>query len=372
MKVIHVINSIDNNTGGPARSVTHLISKILNLFKHIYIDLATKETSNPIIRSFDSGKGGIAFFIKKIKYKETYDIYHAHGIWQKSIHQMVKEAKNKNKPYIITVRGTLEKWSLKQSWFKKKIALMFYQYKDLRDANCLHATSEMEVISLRELGLKNPIAMIPNGVNISDFPKDIPIKSSKKKKILFLSRIHQKKGLENLIMAWLQLENETKKDWIIEIVGNGEGKYIEKLNQIIINNNLLDQIFIFPAVYGKNKIKLYREANLFVLPTFSENFGIVIAEALASYTPVLSTKGSPWKDLEIYNCGWWIEIGVTPLQIALEKAILTSEQELIKMGKNGRVLIEEKYSIDSVAKKMIELYNWILFKREKPNFINTK
>ena len=138
------------------------------------------------------------------------------------------------------------------------------------------------------------------------------------KKILFLSRIHIKKGIENLIEAWSQIEINLRKNWIIEIVGNGEEAYIEVLQQKIMKHNLQEQIIIKPPVFGKDKIKLFREVSLFVLPTFSENFGIVVAESLASYTPVITTKGTPWEELNTCHAGWWIDIGVEPLKKALE------------------------------------------------------
>ena len=235
----------------------------------------------------------------------------------------------------------------------------------------MHATADMEVESIRKLGLKNPIAMIPNGINIDEFSEEVPIKASDKKKILFLSRIHPKKGIENLVTAWLKLDVTLKKDWVLEIVGNGDTKYIKTLKNLIKGHKLDAQIFILAPVFGAEKIKLYREASLFVLPTFSENFGVVIAEALASYTPVITTKGAPWKDLETCDCGWWIEIGVEPLINALKVAMSCNKEEIIDKGKNGRKLIEEKYSITSVAKKMVTLYSWILNKTVKPNFVDT-
>lgn len=370
MKINHTITSIDKSTGGPARSVTHLMSEILKSNKNISLDLTTLSSKEPIIDSFNKEGSEIHFYNNKVEYTKNYDLYHAQGIWQKSIHLMVKEALSKNKPYIITVRGMLEPWSLKQSYLKKKIALKLYQYKDLKRATCIHATAEMEVKSIRKLGLNNPIAMIPNGVNIDEFSEEIPVKVKNKKKILFLSRIHPKKGIENLINSWLELKNEEKEDWIIEIIGNGDSRYIIELKKLIKKHKLEDQIYILPPVFGNDKIKVYREASLFVLPTFSENFGIVIAEALASYTPVITTKGTPWEDLERYNCGWWIEIGVNPLANALRLALKCSDKDLKDKGVNGRKLIKEKYSIESVAKKMVALYLWILNKKDKPDFID--
>ena len=371
MKVNHTIASLDKSTGGPARSVTHLISEVLDISKDISLDLTTLSSESPIIKSFNKENSNIFFFKNKIKFKNSYDLYHAQGIWQIPMHHMVKEATKNNKPYIITIRGMLEPWSLKQSCMKKKIALKLYQFKDLKKATCLHATADMEVDSIRALGLKNPIAMIPNGINIDQFPKEIPLKSMKNKKILFLSRIHPKKGIENLIEAWLNIEVDIKKGWRVDIVGNGDKEYIGELKRIITKEKLQEEIFILPPVFGLKKVRLYREASLFVLPTFSENFGVVIAEALASYTPVITTKGAPWEDLESYNCGWWIEIGVNPLISALEVAMSCSNEDIIEKGKNGRKLIEEKYSIASVAKKMLSLYSWVLEKTDQPSFINT-
>jgi len=265
----------------------------------------------------------------------------------------------------------LEPWALQQSKFKKHIAMALFQKKDLEKATCLHATAPMEVQTFRNLGFINPIAMIPNGIDLKEFPKEEPVKLNAPKKILFLSRIHPKKGIENLIDAWSLLNKNIRKNWIIEIVGNGKQSYIDSLKENVKKKQLQAQISIKPPVFGPAKIKLFRNASVFVLPTFSENFGVVVGEALASYTPAVTTKGAPWEDLQKYNCGWWIDIGVQPLQEALEEAMHTKESELLEMGKNGRQLIEEKYSIESVATQMLELYDWILNKGEKPNFVST-
>ena len=106
------------------------------------------------------------------------------------------------------------------------------------------------------------------------------------------------------------------------------------------------------------------------MPTYSENFGIVIAEALASYTPVITTKGTPWEGLEDNNCGWWIDIGVEPLKKVLVQVLNSDEEVLKQMGKNGRKLIESEYSIEVVAKNTLEMYNWVSGKIKKPDFIH--
>ncbi len=380
MKINHIVSSIDISSGGPARSVTHLIETILDVDKDIKISLNTLASNNPIIKSFDSANGDLYFnkfgFLEYSKslnnnlLESNSDLFHGHGLWELPVHQMAKSARKLKKPYIITPRGMLEPWSLLQGQLKKQLALKLFQFNDLKKATCIHATAPMEVENIRKLGFKNPIAMIPNGVHIDEFPASFPDKQNRPKKILFLSRIHVKKGIENLIEAWKLIDIALKKDWIIEIVGNGDENYIQSLKDRIILENLTEQVQIKKPIFGNDKIKLFREASLFVLPTFSENFGIVIAEALASYTPVITTKGTPWEDLNTSKCGWWIDIGVKPLKKTLEQAIGSSDKTLIEMGVNGRKLVEDKYSMVSVGRQMLELYNWVLTKENKPSFID--
>ncbi|SFD29875.1 Glycosyltransferase involved in cell wall bisynthesis [Algibacter lectus] len=380
MKINHVITSIDISTGGPARSVTHLISEMLSLESNIKIDLETLKSPEPILNSFNTPNGNVYFHdfeklglsksLKNSLKKSEAHLLHGHGLWQMPVHQMAKMARERHIPYIITPRGMLEPWSLTQSPLKKKLALSLFQKKDLDHAACIHATAPMEVKSIRDLGFTNPVAMIPNGIDLKAFSDTIPNKSKTPKRILFLSRIHKKKGIENLIEAWKQLNPEVKQNWVIDIYGNGDTAYIEELKTLIKKSNLENQIQIKAPVFGEEKLKVFRAASLFVLPTFSENFGIVVAEALACYTPVITTKGAPWEALETYNCGNWIDIGVKPLVESLNQMLVKSPEALLELGINGRKLVEDQFSMNAVAKQMLELYNWILNDGDKPKYVD--
>jgi glycosyltransferase involved in cell wall biosynthesis len=379
MTITHTISSIDESTGGPARSVSHLASALAQSTELSAIQLVTLESDHPILRSGLGSKVDV-FFCKsslmlyskalglKLSQLNT-DLFHGHGLWEFPIHQMAKIARTRGLPYIVSIRGMLEPWSLTQGKSKKKIAMFLFQDNDLKNAACLHATGQMELKNIRDLGYKNAIADIPNGVKTEQFPMKDFSRNTEIRKILFLSRIHPKKGIEDLIKAWEELELEVKKNWIIEIAGNGDSNYINKLNDIIKKKELQNQIFIIGSKFGQDKIEIYHSADLFVLPTYSENFGIVVAEALCCGLPVITTKGTPWQELETKKAGKWIEIGASPLREALYEMMLKTDSERMAMGRNGRKLIEENYSIEAVAEKFIKVYQWILNKGQKPDFV---
>lgn len=381
MKITHTISSIDESTGGPARSSTILITKLVENEHINVVNLFTLQSESPIIKNFDSQKAHIHFckasFLKMSKELEAglckvdTDIFHGHGIWDLPVSQMAKVARRFNVPYIISIRGMLEPWSLEQSKLKKKIAMFLYQHNDLKNAACLHATAEMEAESIRALGYRNPIAVIPNGIDLSQYPiKDQRNEGKDKRKILFLSRIHPKKGIEYLISAWENVDEGIKSNWEVEIVGNGESDYINVLNNLIKSKSLERSIKILGPKFGKEKINTYHQADLFVLPTYSENFGIVIAEALSCGVPVITTKGTPWQELNNVKAGECIDLNENELIRSLSCHMKLDVETLRTMGLNGRRLIEEHYSIESVALKMFDLYSWLLGKSERPKFVN--
>ncbi|WET02064.1 glycosyltransferase [Flavobacterium sp. YJ01] len=357
MKVIHYIASIDKSGGGTTEYM-RLLGKVLK--EDISFSIATGLSKEPI-----SIEGvPVKFFNNKIarwfslnkEYRtflenEKPDIVHINGIWTPQNWAFQNVAQKLGIKVIVSPHGMLEPWIMAHNPIKKKIALFLYQKTALKRSLCLHATAQMEAKNIQALGFKNPIHIIPNGIHLRDVKK---IKEDYgTKKMIFMSRIHPKKGIELLLDAWRTSNTE---DWTLEIAGSGEEEYVNSLMQITED---LKNVHFVGAKYGEEKWDFLRSADVMVLPTHSENFGIVVAEALAVAVPVITTQGTPWEDLEIHKCGWWIDLSVANLEKVLFKVFNSPTMLLEMMGKHGRELVVDKYDIDTVGKKMLELYKTI-------------
>ena len=294
MKITHSIATLDLSAGGPSRSLPNICIGLKS--KGVEQQIITIETPNPNVKKLIREKVDVTFIKKKgvdklgFSYRKAIgkakgDVFHLHNLWDPILHWAAVKCRNENKPYVFSPRGTLEPWPLSHKRFKKNLSWAIYQKKDLEGAACIHTTSDMEANNIRRLGIQTPIAIIPNGINIEDYPY-LKAGESKEKTILFLSRISPKKGVEKLIDAWLSISEGLKKDWKIRIAGEGDKgvntSYLLKIKHIIESEGLSQSIELIGPKYGKDKTEEYKNASLFVLPTYSENFGMVIAEAMVS------------------------------------------------------------------------------------------
>jgi len=264
--------------------------------------------------------------------------------------------------------GMLEPWAMNCRAWKKRLAMALYQWQDLQEARVLVATAGAEYENLRALGLRQPIAIIPNGVHLQQYsiqPRIREIVPPQKRKALFLSRVQGKKGLLNLIDAWSRVR---PAGWRLQIAGPDEGGHLAEVMARVRQAGVADSVEYVGVVDGDAKRQLYVSADLFVLPTFSENFGVVVAEALAHGLPVITTRGAPWQDLTTYRCGWWIDIGVDPLVAALRSAIALSDDERQAMGARGREYVR-RYDWADIAVQTVDVYRWVLGLADKPNCV---
>lgn len=362
MKILHYIPSIDETSGGVgaymqllARDlgklcelhvVTHKSERMLTLenCQLHYIDL----DNNPF--SVKAKKE----FIELLRSINP-DIFHTNCCWMPQSARNAIWAKKHGYKVAYTPHGMLEPWIMKRHYWTKKVpAMILFQKRGLQVADIIHATAESEKVNLMALGWNKNITVIPNCVRIDE----IQLKSSwqRGKNILFLSRVHVKKGINFLIEAASQLKEELT-GYTITIAGPGDESYIKELKQMTVHHGISQLFRFIGPVFNEKKWSLYHHADLFVLPTHSENFGIVVAEALACGVPVITTTGTPWKKLDTNHCGWWIPIGTQPLTEALRQFLKLDEEELKRMGQNGRKLIEDCYSSESVVKMFMQLYS---------------
>lgn len=365
MRIIHYIPSIDRTSGGTT-SYLQLLAKELGKLVELYV--VTHASENPVeIENCQVYYIATLRHIREMKRQWMYwlnelepDVVHVNTCWMPQCALVQRWAQRVGYKIVLTPHGMLEPWIMKRHYWTRKVpALLFYQKAAIKKADCLHATAESEKENLLKLGYNSRITVIPNGIDV----ESIVLKQSWKRnrQILFLSRIHVKKGIEFLLEAVAVLK-ERLQGYTIYIAGEGDAAYIDQLKTKAQSSGIGQLVKFCGGVYGDEKWKLFRQADVFVLPTYSENFGIVVAEALACGTPVVTTKGTPWEELQTYRCGWWTEIGTQPLVDALNEFLSLNESELEVMGKNGRRLVEEKYSAKKMAEDMVRLYGKVLMK----------
>lgn len=388
MKTLTFITSISLKGGGPSRSVPMLVKGLAEV--GVDITLMTFRTDDMNIHALEGTTAKLKVLdpetsakdIEKYILTEKFDIIQMQSMWAKSYHQVAQIARKHNIPYLITPRGMLEPWSLSQKKWKKKLALLLYQMKDLQKAACIFTTAEMEAQHVRDLGVKVPMSVIPNGIETDGYACRTSM-DGVKKQILFLSRVHVKKGIELLIDAFACIHKDFS-DWSVVIVGNGEADYIESLKQKVKSLGLEDCIKILPPVFGEAKTKLYQESSLFCLPSYSENFGMVIAEAMSCGVPAITTNGTPWQLLngdcttmgasldmlgDDKRTGWCIELSVENLENTLREAMSMDPAVLYEMGQRGSRMINENFNYRSVAKMTMQLYEWIVERGQELEYI---
>lgn len=360
MKILHYIPSIDLSSGGVGAYMQLLTKDLGNLCE---LHVVTHHSENELRL-----EGCTLHYIPykwlpwnncKKKFLDLLndihpDVFHTNCCWIPISALTAMWAKKAGYKVVYTPHGMLEPWIIKRNYWTKKLpAICIFQKRGIQCADLIHATADSEKTHLLQLGWNKNISIIGNCVDVHN----IQIKQSWKRthKILFLSRVHVKKGIHFLIEAVAKLNKELY-EYEILIAGSGEKEYIDDLKSLANKLGIFEKIHFIGSIYGNEKFNYYRDADLFILPTYSENFGIVVPEALACGTPVITTHGAPWEDLENHHCGWWTEIGTEPLVNALKEFLQLPKEELEIMGKNGRKLVEKKYSCQMIAKQFIEMY----------------
>lgn len=360
MTIIHYIPSIDRTWGGTS-TYMQLLAKPLGKLAELHI--LTHHSDNPLpmencrvheiprYRPFSANwRKAVVGLLNRVKP----DVVHVNCCWTPDCAMIQKVAQGMGYKVVLSPHGMLEPWIVQRHYLTRKLpALMLYQKAAVKKADCIHATADSERDNLLKLGYNSRVKVVKLGIDADG----IALKKSWKRtrRMLFLSRVHPKKGVNFLVEAAAVL-CEQLKGWHIVIAGEGDADYVDSLKTQIREQGLEDIVRLAGGVYGEEKWRLFQTSDFFVLPTHSENFGLAIAESLASGTPVITTNGAPWDDLNTCGAGACIDIGTQPLVDTLRQFISLTDDELERMGRNGRMLIERKYSAKVMAKEMMEIY----------------
>jgi glycosyltransferase involved in cell wall biosynthesis len=377
----HVIDSVADEASGPSYSVPSLCDALARLGDEVRLFTISDNIAGAVRyrhEQFDQDWKTVPILEKMRASRALYKaldhsaaelkVFHSHGLWLMANIYPAWVAQRHKLPLVVSPRGMLGRQALQFSRYRKLAFWYALQRSALQSATCFHATSEKEYRDVRTAGLRQPIAIIPNGI---DLPPRREVKTfGGSKTVLFLGRIHPKKGVASLIEAWSKLEDKFT-DWHLKIVGpTANNDYAKDLQQMIDAKKLARAQFSGP-LYGASKSDAYSEADLFILPTLDDNFAMTVAEALAHGTPVISTKGAPWQDLEKHGCGWWIDHGVLALTSALNHAMSIDRQRLAEMGQAGRAWMEGEFSWNSVARSMDSVYRWLAGSAPQPSCVTT-
>lgn len=350
MRILHVTENLL-----PASGITVFCSELSTAFLsqgHEVKILVRQKTADarpldPAIEVLDS--------LKALNHWKP-EVIHLHGMWLPFLIRVFLWAKRQKIPLVWSTHGCLTDWAFRHKWLKKRIAWLAYQRLALRWAPLIHTTGAFETKDIRAHGLPNEVVEIPLGVTVPEAM--IPHGDAPVRTVLFLSYIHQGKGLLNLIDAWAELR---PTQWRLVVAGESKDAYLDEI-KAYAQARAVDVTFT-GAVFGDEKEKLFREAHLFVLPSRSENFGVVVLEALAHSLPVLTTNATPWSSLEEEGCGWCIDVGAKPLTEALRNIFYNMPQPLLNlMGERGYSYARQDFAWPTIAQQMLKAYASLLAK----------
>jgi glycosyltransferase involved in cell wall biosynthesis len=294
----------------------------------------------------------------------TADVLHGHGLYAGTNFIFGREARQQHKPLVYHVHGFFEPYILQRSRWKKRLVHWLFENDNFRAVRLWRALTPKEAGQIRACGLRQPIVVAPNGLNPAEFPKpldsntpiDTPLVKNLPKnalRLLFLGRIHPKKGLDLLLPAWAKLSALTK-DWQLVIAGPDENSYLAQIRTLARSLGLQDQIVFTGPVTGVAKISLLHSADLFVLPSYSEGFSMSILEAMACELPVIATKACNFPDLLSREAGWECDATLDSLTDALRNAFTCSESGRKQRGQNGRRLVETHYVWPAIIRNLSE------------------
>lgn len=292
-----------------------------------------------------------------------FDVVHVHGLWDRDVFWASGYALKNKIPLVWSPHGMLAPWALKHRWWKKLLPWHLYLKKRLQKASAIHVTAELEKTWVEGLGL-GPVVVAPLGTGELAVSGRWLVAGGERKvedgeiEVLFVGRVHPVKGLMNLVRAAARVK--TKKTVRFRIVGADDGGFLEELRRECLHYEITEMFDFAGPKFGSELSAEYDNCDVLILPSFTENFGGVVVDALAHGKPVIASTNTPWKELVEHHCGWWVDNSPINLAKAIDRMAETPREELLKMGENGRKLVAAKYTWDAVAAQMHKCYNTLV------------
>jgi glycosyltransferase involved in cell wall biosynthesis len=364
LQVVHFVRDLDLASGGPSRSVPALAENQARL-PGVTVQVRYRERGEPRVPleegrvEYRPQRGRFSNPGRPLEIKPS-TVFHLHGLWSPSLHLAARSARQSGIPYLVSTRGMLAEWALRHRPLRKRVAWRLYQRRDLGRAACLLASSEFEQRDVQGRLPDSRVEVLPNGCESRPggvLPDHSLPGGADVRWALAMGRLHPVKGYAELIEAWSRVR---PPGWRLAIAGPDEGGYRARLEALVRGNRLTEEILFLGEVDDTRKWALLDRCEVFLAPSRTENFGMAIAEALQSGRPVITTTGTPWRELVENDCGWWIPPEQAALEAALAEAAARPAAALRQMGERGRKLIRDNYTWEQVAASSVALYRAIL------------
>jgi glycosyltransferase involved in cell wall biosynthesis len=387
-RIIHITSCLSRSGGGIPNIIWSLAGQIQQLggesivsgLKDEYFEMDCRNQSLSVMGGAVCGPRAIGYspeLYRQLKAEvRSTDVFHVHGLWTYPGTVGSGLSRGAGCRRIVSPHGMLEPWALQQSKFKKRLAGWLFETRNLRTADCLHAGSRSEAENFRRFGLRNPIAIIPNGMNIGKFElgndreellREQPA-LRERKLLLFLSRIHPKKGLSELFSAWAKVKAQDK-NWSLLVVGPDELNHESELRKMAAELKITRHIHFMGPAYGPKKRQFLAAVDAFTLPSFSEGFSMAVLEAAAAGLPILLTKECNFPELAAAGAAIEVPAGPVGIPEGLTQFLELSETQRKLMGTKGLELVTQSYTWRAVATAMMRVYEWLAKTGPKPDCI---
>ena len=351
MRILHIITSLRRASGAST-----YCGGLCNALSRVGYEMTIAVRANRLTEDrFDlDARVRVVSIESVLAGRERYDVVHIHGVWERPIHLALKWARRNGFPVLLSPHGSFASWALRHHAWKKRIAWWLWFRWDLGAVKVLHVTAESEAECLRKLGFRQRLVVSPFGTCL----KVIADKGAchHEHVLLTVGRIHPVKGLANLIRAWAKLDVKERGDWRIRMVGPDQDGHRRELERLCVELQVGDSVSLVGPRYGEDLAREFAQCGALALPSFTENFGGVVVDAMLNGKPCIAGTQTPWSELVKERCGWWVDNRPDILKSALSELIALSDSERVAMGERARALARKAFTWDTIALTMANTY----------------